>query len=206
MKNYLAALTATAVIAVAPFALAASSTELTVTGSITPSACEPSFPGGSDVHYGQIQVKDLFTDRVTPMTVQRKTINVACDAPTKLAMHVIDNRPNTSSSNSFFGMGLTPSDEKIGHFVPWIFNVLADGAAARSILSNNQGNTWLPAAYIAPNQYLSVSTVADTTTPIDVENLSMELEVRGWIARADSLTLTEDVAIDGSVTFEMKYL
>jgi hypothetical protein len=41
MKKYLAALSATALIGIAPYALAAPSTDLTVIGTITPNACTP---------------------------------------------------------------------------------------------------------------------------------------------------------------------
>jgi len=204
IKKYFAALSATALIGVAPYALAASSTDLTVTGIITPNACTPSFPGGGEVNYGKIPTKDLSQTSLTRLTTQTKQLNVACGAPTTFAMHVIDNRPGTTSS-THFGLGLTPADEKLGHFVPWIYNVVADGGSARSILSVNQGNTWQLAPHIAPNQYLSVSSMTDTT-PIAAENISMDVQIRAWIARADGLTLTDDVAIDGSMTFEMKYL
>jgi len=39
-----------------------------------------------------------------------------------------------------------------------------------------------------------------------VQDLSMDFEVQTNIARADSLTLTNEVVMDGAVTFEMKYL
>ncbi|MNP79988.1 hypothetical protein D3C76_1779500 [compost metagenome] len=42
--------------------------------------------------------------------------------------------------------------------------------------------------------------------PLIVKDLTMELDIQTYIARADSLTLTDDVTIDGSATFEMTYL
>lgn len=59
MKNYFAALSATALISVAPFAVAASSTDLTVTGVITPQACTPSLSNGGIIDNGKISAKDL---------------------------------------------------------------------------------------------------------------------------------------------------
>ncbi|WP_256590845.1 MULTISPECIES: DUF1120 domain-containing protein [unclassified Pseudomonas] len=59
MKKYLAALSATALIGVAPFAMAASSVDLTVTGTITPAACMPSISNGGAIDLGKISAKDL---------------------------------------------------------------------------------------------------------------------------------------------------
>jgi hypothetical protein len=39
-----------------------------------------------------------------------------------------------------------------------------------------------------------------------VKDLTMDFEVNTNIARADSLTLTDEVVMDGAVTFEMTYL
>ncbi|VVQ01843.1 Protein GltF [Pseudomonas fluorescens] len=204
MKKYFAALSATTLIGITPYALAASTADLTVTGIIRPSACTPSFPGGSNVNFGEIRKSNLNQTTLTTLTPQTKQLNVTCEAPTRFAMHVIDNRPGTTSF-THFGMGLTPANERLGHFVPWLHNVVADGESARSILSVNQGDTWQPAPHIAPNQYLSVSSLSDTT-PIAAESVSMDVQIRAWIARADGLTLNEEVALDGSMTFEMKYL
>ena len=59
IKKYFAALSATALIGVAPYALAASSTDLTVTGIITPNACTPTLSGGGIVDHGKFSAKDL---------------------------------------------------------------------------------------------------------------------------------------------------
>jgi len=45
-----------------------------------------------------------------------------------------------------------------------------------------------------------------TIEPIFIKDLAMDLEVTTFIARADSLTLSDDVILDGSATVEVKYL
>ena len=204
MRNYLAALSASLLISVAPHALAASNTDLSIAGTITPAACTPSFTDGGVIDFGKISAKDLNLAGVTEIGRPRIQLAVACNAPNTFALHVIENRPNTTS-NGFFGLGLTDADEKLGHFVPWIFNVVADGGAARPIISLDQGVTWKLAQHVGPTHYLSASALTQLT-PIAIKDLSMDLEIRTWIARADSLTLTDEVSIDGSVTFEMMYL
>ncbi|MGE8150670.1 DUF1120 domain-containing protein [Pseudomonas vancouverensis] len=206
MKKYLAIASFTALISAAPFAMAASSTDLTVTGTITPSACTPSFPDGGIIDFGKINAKDLNQTGYTELGRPRTTLSVACDGPTTFALQAIDNRPNTATDRPYFGLGLTPADEKLGHYVPWIFNVVADGLTASAIKSSNQGNSWVAAPYLAATQYLSISDPSAPTIPLAAKDVTMDLEIRTWIGRADRLTLTDEVSIDGSATFEMKYL
>lgn len=205
IKKYFAALSAIALIGAAPYALAASSTDLTVTGVITPKACTPSLSGGGLVDVGKVEVKDLNPTRYTIVGEQPMQLTVACDAPTPFAINAIDNKAGTSSSDSYFGLGLTSNNEKIGYFTPLIKSALADGQPAQSIKSIDNGASWIRIAQILKNSLTSTSAVG-TLIPIAVKDLTVELTIQTLIARADSLTLTDDVAIDGSATFEMKYL
>jgi len=205
MKKYLAALSTTALISVAPFALAASSTDLTVTGTITPSSCTPSLSAGGIVDIGKIAAKDLNPSTATLVNTTRMELTVACDAPTLFALNAVDNRANTSFNTHGYGLGLTDADEKLGAFAPYILSVEADGVASGAIDSIDAGTTWRRATYMLPGRLTSTSDAGDLI-PIFVENLLMSLDVRTWIARTDSLTLTDEVTLDGSATFEMKYL
>ncbi|WP_454841228.1 DUF1120 domain-containing protein [Pseudomonas hormoni] len=205
IKKYFAALSATALIGVAPYALAASSTDLTVTGLITPNACTPSLSDGGMVDVGKVQVKDLSPTRYTTVGSQPIQLTVACDAPTPFAINAIDNKAGTSASDLYFGLGLTSNNEKIGYFTPLIQSALADGQPAHSIRSIDNGASWTRIYQIIKNSLTSTSVVG-TLIPIAVKDLTVELMVQTVIARADSLTLTDDVAFDGSATFEMKYL
>ncbi|MGB5828743.1 MAG: DUF1120 domain-containing protein [Pseudomonas mandelii] len=205
IKKYLAALSTTALIGVAPYAVAASSIDLTVTGLITPRACTPSLSDGGTVDVGQVQAKDLNLTSDTIVGSHPIQLTVACDASTPFALNGIDNKAGTSSSNLYFGLGLTSNNEKIGYFTPSIQSALADGQPVHSIRSTDNGASWMRIYQILKDNLTSVSAVG-TLTPISVKDLTMELMIYTFIARADSLTLTDDVTIDGSATFEMKYL
>ena len=74
-----------------------------------------------------------------------------------------------------------------------------------SIRSTDNGASWTRIYQILKDNLTSISAVG-TLTPISAKELTMELTIYTFIARADSLTLTDDVTIDGSATFEMKYL
>jgi hypothetical protein len=132
--------------------------------------------------------------------------NVNCDAPVLFAVKSIDNKPDTNiSSPLFFGVGLTPANEKLGYFWPYIANLQADGLNAAAIRSTDGGESWTRATTINSNELLATSIIGNTT-PIAVKDLAMLLWINTYIARADSLTLNDEVPIDGSMTLEIKYL
>ena len=47
--------------------------------------------------------------------------------------------------------------------------------------------------------------IRDRTTPIAIKDLQTDLRIWTAIARADSLDLTNEVALDGSVTLTIDY-
>ncbi|MFS2070312.1 DUF1120 domain-containing protein [Pseudomonas sp. CT11-2] len=196
IKKYFAALSATALIGVAPYAMAASSTDLTVTGIITPKACAPSLSDGGMVDVGKVQATDLLPTQYTRVGSHPMQLTVACDASTLFALNGIDNKAGTSSSNQYFGLGLTSNNEKIGYFTPSIQSALADGQPVHSIRSIDNGASWTRFYQILKDNLTSTSAVG-TLIPISVKDLTMELTIYTFIARADSLTLADDVAIDG---------
>ncbi|MCW8275288.1 DUF1120 domain-containing protein [Pseudomonas sp. PCH199] len=207
MKTLLAALCASSLISLAPYARAASSTDLTVTGVITPVACTPSVSNGGKIDIGKVLVKDLNQNSSTQVGFHQLAFAVACNSATLFAINAIDNRAGTSSSPApaFFGLGMTAADEKVGYFEPAGGSIQADGQAAQLIVSRNNGDTWSSTKRIASDALTSISFISGTT-PIAVKNLSMFLYVTTYVAPANGLTLKDDTPMDGSATFEMKYL
>ena len=207
MHKYFTALAATALIGVAPYALAASSTDLSVTGTITPHACTPGFTGSSVVDYGKILVKDLNPTVPTELNDRALQLNVTCGEPTLMALKVIDNRPYLDLVDyTYFGMALTPAGEKPGYFYLDIDQTLVDGVSAQSIYSIDGGTTWKATSEIYRDDLWSVSSTTDHTTPIRVNNATLDMRIKTTIHPTDSLTLTDDITLDGSVTFELAYL
>lgn len=205
MKKYFVALSTAALVSVAPYALA-SSTDLTVTGVITPSACTPSLSKGGVVDNGKISAKDLDPVRDTLIGTYPLQLAVSCDGPTQFALKPIDRQAGTASMTSWFGLGLTDAGEKLGWVRVDLKNALADGVAAQAIDSEDEGKTWKATWVTSPGYLLSVGSTTDLSTPLFVKDLTMDFEVNTNIARADSLTLTDEVLMDGAVTFEMTYI
>lgn len=206
MKKIPHALTMAFIVLTSPLTFAVSSTDLTVTGLITPNACTPTLADGGNIDIGKVPAKNLNPIANTEVGNHYMAFNVNCDAPVLFAVKSIDNKPDTNiSSPLFFGVGLTPADEKLGYFWPFVANLQADGLNAAAIRSTDGGESWTRATTINSNELLATSIIG-TTTPIAVKDLSMLLWINTYIARADSLTLNEEVPIDGSMTLEIKYL
>ncbi|SEE91857.1 Protein of unknown function [Pseudomonas migulae] len=206
MKKYFAALSATALISVAPYALAASSTDLSVTGTITPNACEPKLSDGGNVHHGKISSKDLNKDRETKLTDKTLQLTVNCDSPIAFRLKPIDNQPGSSTEPGLgFGLGKINGDEKLGYFEALLRRPMADGVLARALRSINNGDTWSQGSDMLPESISAFGVPGGPATPIAIKDLVTDLLISTYIARADSLDLTNDAALDGSVTLEVLY-
>jgi len=204
-KKYFAALSATALIGVAPFALAASSTDLTVTGLITPNACTPTLSGGGIVDHGEFSAKDLHLDKTTPLPFETVQLAVNCDAATAFRLLPTDNRLGTVVGANDFGLGYINGDQELGGFTLRLMAPVADGIAVQPLLSATNGNTWFRSPNLSPSQLSAFGAVGGPNTPIAIKDLLTDLRVSTQIARADSLDLTNEVALDGSATITIDY-
>ncbi|WP_084323719.1 DUF1120 domain-containing protein [Pseudomonas migulae] len=201
MKKFPHALTMAFIVLTSPLAFAASSTDLSVTGTITPNACTPTLSDGGIVNIGKISAKDLDLTSNTLVNTQPMQLNVNCNAANMFALNAIDNKAATSLADNWFGLGETNALEKLGIFRAVIKSALADGETVQAIYSLDGGTRWERTNQIGPGELTSVG----VNRPLPVKDLTMELEIQTYIARADSLTLTDEITVDGSATFEMKY-
>jgi len=208
MKIIPHALTMAIIVLTSPLTFAASSTDLTVTGLITPNACTPNLSSGGIVDYGKIPVKDLKQNTSTPLEEKTLTLGVKCDGPTPFALFAQDNRPGSASSTSslYFGVGKINETQKLGGYILTMINAVADGEVVQTIKSVDGKNDWKAQFFMWPGQYMSVAAIGNASLPIPVQDLTLELGIATSIARADGLDLTNEVLIDGSATLEMNYL
>ena len=202
-------LVSTLILASAGQAVAASSIDLNVKGSITPSACTPSIASGGVIDYGKLSAKALNVDKVTRLPYEYLQLRVACDAATLFALQGSDNRAGSEpdSHEGNYGLGLINGDEKLGSYYVAFETAMADDVPARFIHSYDGGATWNP----WPGGGFWVGgtvAVANNTAiaPIAVKVMTTEMEIRTYIAPANTLTLTEEVPLDGSMTVTVLYL
>jgi hypothetical protein len=207
MKKCLSYIAATLLVVGAAQVSAASSVDLSVTGSITPAACMPQLSNSGLVDYGKISVKDLkIITQMPPATLQ---VSVTCDAATFFAVNIKDNRESTVGglvpSPSHFGLGLGENDHKIGWYMLKMNNALADGQVLPLVESVN-GNTWF---YVdgntvwQPGWMRSVSNSPDYA-PISMQTFVADILVASTIFRPK--VITQEMPIDGSATLDIFYL
>ncbi|NWD82753.1 DUF1120 domain-containing protein [Pseudomonas reactans] len=187
-------------------AIAASSVDLTVKGSITPSACTPLLSSGGVADFGKISVKDLRPDKPTYLPIQPMQMTVTCEAATLIAIAAQDNREGTESDLDYykFGIGLTNASEKLG-YVTISLSAMVDEQRVRVIGSQDGGQTWRHDSSLMDDGLTSFA-VFNTLTPIPVTRLEAALQTRAVIAPANNLTFNQEEPIDGSVTLTVRYL
>ncbi|MGU3309465.1 DUF1120 domain-containing protein [Pseudomonas sp. M5A4_2d] len=189
-------------------ALAASSVDLTVKGLITPSACTPALSNGGSVDYGKISAQDLNVDRTTDLAAQTLQFTVTCDAATLVALEAKDNREGSDLNNDYleFGLGLINDTEKLGYMSLKLLSPVADGAPAITVVSYDDGVTWSNGGITLTSSYIHAPGAAGVNAPIPVQLWTADLYIAPTIAKTSELTLTNEVAIDGSVTLTVRYL
>ncbi|AKS06230.1 DUF1120 domain-containing protein [Pseudomonas trivialis] len=194
-------------LAIAGNTLAASSVDLTVKGSITPSACTPSLANGGVVDFGKISAKDLKPDWPTYLPKQYLQMTVTCEAETFIAIAAKDNREGSDSYNDYltFGLGLINGSEKLGFLSISPTNTSVDGRYARTIGSRDDGKTWEAEASFMDDG-LTAFAESGTFIPVQIRQLTTDLLIQPAIAPSKDLTLNKEEAIDGSVTLTVHYL
>lgn len=65
---------------------------LTVTGKLSPGACNVSLDGGTSINYGNIAAQSLKAGDYYPLTEQKRTLRVACGALTNAYVSLSDNQ------------------------------------------------------------------------------------------------------------------
>lgn len=206
MNHCINALLASLLVANATAALAASNTDLSVTGMITPNACTPGLSEDGKVDHGKLTKRDLHPDRTTLLPRNTLQLEVRCEGATLFALTTLDNREGSAVIPNHHGLGMTPNNEKLGSVSMGLSNPVADTAAVRTIVSLDGGASWVAGTQLSHLSLLAVASAANPTQPIAVTNFDADITLNTRIARADGLTLTDEVPLDGHVTVELRYL
>ena len=205
MSKSLNTLIATLMLVGASQALAASSTDITVRGLITPSACQPSLSNGGVHDLGKISAKDLNVETYTRLQKHTMQLDVTCEGPTLLALENKDNRAGSEfDEGGGFGRGMINGNEKLGVWSATLASSMADGVAARTI-NAWMGGAWEAGDYVYPGYLISVANNA-TLAPMPVQHWTADLILAPIIAATKTLTLDNEAPIDGSVTLTVRYL
>jgi hypothetical protein len=215
MNRTLSALATLVLLGAAVHSQAASTTQLAVNGKIIPAACTPLLSSNGLIDYGKLSQQDLNPDKNTPLAPQTMQVSVSCDAPTRFALRMADNRDGTANVNSeiYYGLGLDHSGNRIGlyymSFDPR--QSLANEQPVYGTESTTGGLAWRTANSnpidIGANSYLGFTDIQGSTAgPMAIERLISQVTIRTVIAAKMNLDLSRDVLLDGSATLEVVYL
>ena len=213
---------------------AAESVQVKVIGTIIPAACTPTVADGGIVNYGNIKANDLPADSYAQLEERHLEFGIDCDAPARVAIHAINDRPGSlaGAAESANGNGQSPvplfsaqpslvgvsglgldGTHQIGGYSLNISagTVTADGVLVDSIENdtNNATGTWTTSMLGSPISTTprSISWAeAGTMTPVAFTTLRGLMAVQAYINRASELDLSHAVQLDGQTTLEVVYL
>lgn len=193
----------------------AQSIDVRVIGTITPAACTPTIAGGGVVDFGVIPAASLNVTSFTELPKKSVPFSITCDAPTQVAVAVVDNRADSivtgilaADDANNFGLGKA-GEAKIGGYVLDMEQgtFTADGSAAFTTASTDNGATWLNSGKgrLQKNQLRSWS-LKSGGTPVAFTTLAGTLAITAAINKAEGLPLKDEIQLDGLATLEMVYL
>lgn len=192
---------------------AGDSTELTVTGVIRPTACKPNFLYGGVIDYGTILSERLQAGTYTSLDAKKVALNVTCDAGTRMALLLTDNRassrvPGILGSNERFNFGLgSVTGQNIGGYdIQFGSLSIVDGLPASNLHSTDKGMTWEANTGYADTAGTYIALSTDGSTPATGKVFSLVMHVRAVLNKPENLPLTQEIPLDGSTTIEVKYL
>ena len=189
-------------------AFAGSTVELGVTGLITPQACNVLLSDSGLIDFGKIPARLLNQSEVTLLPSQQMGLSINCEGPTLFALVGLDNQPNSSvAPDVLYGLGMNihAPAERLGSVGLSVRGPVGDGVTLLVISSSDSGSTWHPEPNAYPKKYMGFARV-DAQQPEPIKQLVASLRVETAISPANTLTLKEEVPLQGSITLDLKYL
>ncbi|MDN7934678.1 DUF1120 domain-containing protein [Burkholderia metallica] len=187
------------------------SADLTVKGTIRPTACTMTLGNNGEVDHGNILFGRLSETAPTELDTKEVPLAVNCSGPTRFALGFADNRTGTAHAegNNQFGLGEVDG-AKIGAYQVEFANesFTGDGNRIASIqTSSDNGETWTShvTATASTESLLGFADSKDAG-PASLEQLAGAIRVKTSIAPSKTLPVADSLPLDGSTTLELKYL
>ncbi len=187
-----------------------SAADLSVSGHIRPGgACSIALGNGGTVDLGTISRKDLKEAEETEFNPRAISLGIHCQAPTKIALRMLDNRAGTSTSSNALAYGLGASGGKnVGWLDLSVFFSRGDDKGWLDHLRNSPGSeAWdAKSGWAMRPSWLYSWAAEGQTLPQAFQDISGWLYFGVFIAPAKDLDLSQEIAIDGSSTMELVFL
>ena len=191
-----------------PWVVAASSTELNVTGLITPSACTTTLSANGIIDHGMVPARSLNQYEFSVLPTQALDLTVSCNEPVLFVLVGVDNRASSSLGPGFYyglGTNIHAPTERLGTVSLAIREATGDGERVLVLASSNKGETWFPESNAFPNNYMGFARPG-TLVPEPHRLVNATLQVNTSINAAAYLTLKQEVPLDGSIVLDLRYL
>jgi len=190
--------------------------ELTVKGSITPSACKPVINDSGVIDYGEISAGRIPSAGTLLLEAKSVSATITCASAAKVAMTFADNRASTvpahsdepTASDTAFGLG-EKDGIKIGSYGLKVTNMTGD-AVAGEVLSSSDRSSWdkMSASAFVQNtsgtEYVTFG-AKGTSEPTAATVFTFDLEVTPSL-KPELHNITEAVTLDGNATINFIYL
>lgn len=191
-----------------PCALAASSTELQVSGLITPDACTVALSNDGLVEHGKIPAGNLHPDEFHVLPPHTQAMEILCSGPMLFALTGFDNRADSSLAPEFFyGLGKNPHAplERLGSVALSYREPVGDGQPLHSMASRDNGASWVIETNAYPRTLMGFA-LPGGRLPLPLVQLNTTLRIDTSINAAMHLTLDQEVPLDGSISLDLRYL
>ena len=191
-----------------PWVVAASSTELNVTGLITPSACTTTLSANGIIDHGMVPASSLNQFEFSVLPTQALDLTVSCNEPVLFVLVGVDNRASSSLGPGFYyglGTNIHAPTERLGTVSLTIREATGDGERVLVLASSNKGETWFPESNAFPDNYMGFARPG-TLVPEPHRLVNATLQVNTSINAAAYLTLKQEVPLDGSIVLDLRYL
>ncbi|TKC90884.1 DUF1120 domain-containing protein [Trinickia terrae] len=219
-----------AALATAPAFAEGVTTTLTVTGKLTPGACNVSFDGGGSVDYGNIAAASLSKTAYTALTSQTKNLSVVCGSATNAYVSVTDNRAASAikdapmqtalgaTATQVYGLGTSGTGDSAKNIGAYTISMGAGtttdtaGASTKqaAVMSSTDKSAWTISTtpvFTTPGgaTYYSTGASASGSKPVVAKTFVFPVTVKAALNNTTDLPVSSNVALDGSATFTVAY-
>ncbi len=186
----------------------AESAEIRVTGKIVPDACQASFSNGGNVDYNLISSDKLKNDQVTKLEPQRLSLNVTCNAASKVSIKMTDNRSGTAVGGVGDGYDFGLGGKNTGSYTLELSRATSDGNAATVLTDTSGDGTWTNdiSSFKADGSFRKSFATGGATTPGAYTTVTTDIVVIPVINKLSELDIGQGIDLDGSATLELAYL
>lgn len=203
-------------------AFAADNADLTIKGTIKPSACSITLSDNALIDFGTIHATALSQTSPTRMASKLFTMTIHCNAPTKLVLNMIDGRQGTANDAAgsaihpldyvWYGVGKADGKNVGAYTIQRNTQTLAtvDGQVATTLYTTDGGNSWDQTQQVDWSEPATRGhgwSSGPASAPGAFKTITQQWQLDFAVGKAADLPpLTQDIHLDGLVTFEIKYL